>query len=185
MTQLLYRDYLRKDGIHPEPVTCYAVGKMTAEALVKCVCGELNINYCWCYIANFYGEDDPTNNFIKFLINTYSKQEIPTLTPATQLADFIHVSDVAKALVALGERNQRNESVYIGFGMPKPLKYFINIVHDKIAPNIPSGIGLKKFEGISVDYNKIDYKKLERITGFKPSISFEKGIESMLLYKKQ
>lgn len=180
VTQLLYRDYLKEDGITPEMVTCYAVGKMTAEFLLKCVCAEEKINLCWCYIANFYGEDDTTNNFINFLIDNYSNDVVPVLTPAEQLADFIHVDDVARALIILGEKVRDSISVYVGYGEPRPLKEYIEIIHNKIAPNIQSGVGLKKFEGKSVDYSLVDYKKMERQYGFLPHISFEQGIDSVI-----
>ncbi len=180
VTQLLYRDYLRRDNISPEMVTCYAIGKMTAESLLKCISTDLKMNYCWCYISNFYGEDDPTKNFINFLIDSYQKGETPILTPANQLADFMHVSDVAKALVSLERVPNTNESLYIGYGAPKPLRYFIEVIHNMIAPNMPSGIGLKSFEGMSIDYNSIDYKKLNRLTGFVPSIAFDVGIETVI-----
>ncbi len=184
VTQLLYRDYLRQDNTTPEMVTCYAVGKMTAEAMLKCVCPHIGLNLCWCYIANFYGQDDPTRNFINFLIDSYLKLETPVLTPANQLADFMHVNDVAKALISLDGHIVGNDSIYIGYGKPRPLKEYIEIIHKKIAPQIDAGIGGKAFEGISIDYDKIDYTKLNRLTGYKPDISFEDGIDSVIDARK-
>lgn len=180
VTQLMYRDYLRCDEVKPEIVTCYAVGKMAAEAMLKCVCTELNIELCWAYIANFYGADDTTNNFINFLIANYKKKATPELTPAEQLADFMYVTDVALALRLLGEKGTANTSYYIGYGEPKPLKTFIEIIHQKIAPEIESGIGRKPFSGMNIDFDKIDYKKFSRDTGFKPTITFDTGIEKVI-----
>jgi len=183
VTQLMYRDYLRKDEIEPEIVTCYAVGKMCAEAMLKCVCHNINLDLCWAYISNFYGEDDTTNNFINFLINSYSNKLTPELTSAEQLADFMHVSDVARALRILGENGKAKTSYYIGYGSPHPLKEFIEIIHKIIAPDISSGIGLKQFAGESIDFDAIDYKKFNRDTGFKPLICFKDGINKVINVK--
>ena len=71
VTQLMYRDYLTQDEIEPEMVTCYAVGKISTEYMCKCLCTQYGIDLCWAYISNFYGADDPTNNFINFLIKNY------------------------------------------------------------------------------------------------------------------
>lgn len=180
VTQLLYRDYLRCDNITPEIVTLYSIGKMSAEAMLKCVCCDIDLNLCCTYIANFYGEDDTTQNFINFLIDNYSAKKTPVLTPAEQLADFIHVDDVAKALRYLGEKGKSNNSYYIGYGDPKPLKDFIKIIHEYLAPEIPTGIGGKPFSGESIDYTKIDYKKINRETGFVPQVRFEDGIKAVI-----
>lgn len=180
VTQLLYRDYLRRDFATPEMVTCYAVGKMTAEYLLKCVCNEINIPMCWTYITNFYGEDDKTKNFINFLIDKYKKSITPILTPAEQMADFMHVTDVARALRYIAEGNSNNKSYYVGYGNPRPLKEFVEIIHQLIAPDIPSGIGLKEFSGESVNYEMLDYKKLGKETGFIPKIKFEVGIKKVI-----
>ena len=99
VTQLMYRDYLTEDQILPEMVTCYAIGKISAEYLCKCLCTEYGIDLCWTYISNFYGADDTTNNFINFLIRSYTRGEVPSLTSAEQFADFAYVTDIARALM--------------------------------------------------------------------------------------
>lgn len=181
ITQLMYRDYLRLDEITPEAVTAYAVGKIAAENMLKCVCAEVGLEYNWAYISNFYGADDPTTNFINFLIEKYSQKETPILTEAEQLADFVHVEDVAEALIVLAEKGKANNSYYIGYGKPRPLKYFIQFIHQRLAPDIESGIGKKKLQGLSVDFEACDYKKMYRDTGFEPKISFEDGIGNMIV----
>ena len=180
ITQLMYRDYLRQDACTPEITACYAVGKMAAEAMMKCVCTELGLALCWTYISNFYGEDDPTENFINFLVDSYARGETPVLTSADQLADFMYVSDVARAIRAVGEYGRSNTSYYVGYGEPKPLRWYIEIIQKKIAPGIASGIGRKDFHGLGIDFAKIDHGKLSRETGFQPTISFEKGIEQVI-----
>ena len=180
VTQLMYRDYLRQDRVSLEQSACYAVGKMAAEALLKCMCHSIGIELCWAYIANFYGPDDPTENFINFLIGKYKAREVPALTPAEQLADFMYVTDVARALFFLGERGKADCAYYVGYGHPRPLKEFVNLIYNKIDPGTASGIGTKKFCGSDMQDIKTDYQKLYRDTGFKPKVSFEEGIEILL-----
>lgn len=176
VTQLMYRQYLTEDGIFPEMSTCYAVGKISAEYMCKCLCTKFGIDLCWTYIANFYGADDKTQNFINFLIQNYSTNTVPKLTQAEQMADFTYVTDVAKGLMYACEKGYQNHSYYIGFGCPRPLKQFVEEVRNLINPNLDTGIGSKCFNGKSVDYRAIDVKKLERDTGFKAEVNFKDGI---------
>lgn len=180
VTELMYGEYLRQDGSKPEMITCYAIGKMAAEYMAKCVCVENEIDFLWAYISNFYGKEDPTQNFINFLISSYSSGKVPVLTSGEQKADFMYVSDVARALVSMGEKGKADSTYYIGFGAPRPLKEFVREVRDIVNPNIETGMGRKKFRGMDIDFDLIDLEKLKRDTGFMPKIEFKKGIETML-----
>lgn len=179
VTELMYGDYLRQDGSKPEMVTCYAIGKMAAEYISKCVCVEKGIDFLWAYISNFYGKDDPTQNFINFLISNYSSGNVPALTDGDQKADFMYVSDVARALIAMGEKGKNNSTYYIGYGSPRPLKEFVQEVRDIVNPNIETGLGRKSFQGQDIDFDSLDVGKLKRDTGFEPSVCFIDGIKTV------
>lgn len=183
VTELMYGEYLRKDGSKPEMVTCYAIAKMASEYMSRCICTDKNIDFLWAYISNFYGVGDPSQNFVNFLISNYLKKNTPTLTSGEQKADFMYVTDVARALVAMGEKGVTGNTYYVGYGSPKPLKVFIETIHGIIAPEIESGIGKKDFQGMDVDFDIIDMGKLNRDTGFKPMITFLQGIKSVLFIK--
>lgn len=177
VTQLMYREYLTEDGISPEMVTCYAIGKISTEYMCKCLCEKYGIDLCWTYISNFYGADDPTDNFINFLIKNYSQNIVPELTPAEQLADFAYVTDIAKGLMYACEKGKRSTSYYIGGGHLRPLKDFILELKNIVNPEIESGIGRKNFNGKDIDFSKIDVLKLQRDTGYNADVSFADGIK--------
>ena len=184
VTQLMYREYLTEDGISPEMVTCYAIGKISAEYMCKCIATQLGIDLCWTYISNFYGADDPTNNFINFLLDNYLEGKTPMLTPANQLADFAYVTDIAKGLICACEKGKRNTSYYVGYGSPRPLKDYICEVRDIVDSQLESGIGRKNFNGNNIDFSKIDIQKLSRDTGYKAEITFEEGIKKLIEYRE-
>lgn len=180
VTELMYGEYLKTDYSQPEMVTCYAVGKIAAEYMSKCICNENDVDYLWTYISNFYGVGDTTGNFINFLIKNYKNNNTPTLTNGEQRADFMYVSDVARALVAVGEKGKANCSYYVGYGNPKPLKEFVLCIRDLVNPSISSGLGKKSFQGIDIDFDSLNINKLYEHTNFKPLITFEEGIKKLL-----
>lgn len=177
VTQLMYRDYLQEDDITPEMITIYAIEKINAEYLSKCLCTKYDIDLCWTYISNFYGSDDTTGNFINYLLDHYMSGETPILTDAKQLADFTYVTDIVEGLICACEKGKRNTSYYIGYGEPKPLHYYIEKVRDIVNVSLESGIGKKVFNGRSVDFDKINVRKLHSDTDFKPLVEFEAGIK--------
>lgn len=177
VTELMYGKYLQQDGSEPDLVTCYAVGKIAAEYMSKCVCTNRNIDFLWGYIANFYGVGDLSQNFINFLVKNYLEKNTPELTEGEQKADFIYVSDVARALIAMGEHGNKNSAYYIGYGKPRPLSEFVEIIRDMVNPILETGLGRKSFQGLDIDFDSIDTRKLKRDTGFEPQVSFEDGIK--------
>ena len=92
----------------------------------------------------------------------------------------MYVSDVARALLAMGEKGKTNSTYYIGYGSPRPLREFVKEVRDIVNPNIETGLGRKSFQGMDIDFDSLDVEKLNRDTGFTPEIEFEKGIRKMV-----
>lgn len=177
VTELVYRNYLQRDGTKAEMIACYAIGKITAEYLTRCVCGDVGMEYNWTYIANFYGAQDGTQNFINFLIKSYLNGKTPSLTDGAQHTDFTYVSDVARALLAVGEKGVPGSTYYVGYGHPRPLCEYVLTVRDQVAPGLDAGLGRKEFLALPIDYDAIDVQKLHRETGFVPGVDFAAGIQ--------
>lgn len=180
VTELMYRDYLLQDESHPDIVTCYAVGKMAAEFLTRCVCTQQGLDYIWAHISNFYGAGDKTQNFINFLLKNYLEGRVPELTAGAQYADFMYVTDVAGALIALGEKGRPGRSYYVGYGEPRPLREFVEVVRGLAAPALETGLGRKEFHGLSLEFGKINIDKLRQDTSFIPKVSFSDGIRQTM-----
>lgn len=185
VTELMCREYLHQDGSKPEMATCYAIGKMAAEYMTRCVCAKQNIEFVWTYLSNFYGIGDNSQNFINMLIKSYLHNETPYLTVGNQMADFMYVSDVARALTTIGGKGIANNTYYVGYGQPKPLKYFVKSIHALVNPVIETGLGKKNFQGLEIDFDLIDIKKIQRDTDFIPNIPFEIGIKKTIKWIKE
>lgn len=180
VTELMYGDYLKSDLSVPEMETCYAIAKMTAEYMTRCVCVNNNIDFLWAHLTNFYGVDDPTQNFINYLVKSYSEGVVPTLTSGVQKADFMYVSDVARALVAIGKNGISGKTYYVGYGNPRPLREFVLEVRNSIDSKIETGLGRKTFQGFDVNFDLLDMDKLKIDTGFVPKIGFVEGINLII-----
>lgn len=180
VTELVYRNYLQQDGTNAEMIACYAIGKIAAEYLTRCVCSDVGIEYNWTHISNFYGVGDTTDNFINFLLKHYLSGKTPELTAGTQYTDFTYVSDVAAALFVVGEYGIAGSTYYVGYGKPRPLREFVLTVRNIVDPKLNAGLGQKEFLALPIDYEKVDVGKLYRETGFMPKVSFEEGIHKTI-----
>lgn len=176
IAELAYRDYILMDNSKPELSAIYAIAKMTSNFMCKSICQENSVGFCWVYIANVYGIEDHTDNIINTIIKAYLKGESPILTDGEQLADFIYISDVARGLRAVGENGISGHNYYLGSNNIMPLKEYVEKIRDMVNPVLDTGLGRKKFRGITINFDEIDVDKIYRETGFKAFISFDEGI---------
>ena len=70
----------------------------------------------WGYLSNFYGAGDNSSNIVNYLIQKYLCGQVPSLTDGSQRADFLYVSDAARALAAMGRSGRAGAGYYIGYG---------------------------------------------------------------------
>ena len=97
-----------------------------------------------------------------------------------QFRDFVHVNDVVDAIIkSLIRRNAKGQIINIGSGRPRKLKNIIKYVRKVSNGGHPQfgKIKLRKDEILKI-YPSI--KKAEKLIGWKPRTSFEKGIKNTI-----
>ena len=158
----------------------YATAKLTAHYLARISAANTNLRFVWPYITNAYGEEEMSSRFLNTTFRKILLGEPMKFSAATQMYDFIHVSDTAKAFFLLGKFGKNGQTYCVGSGDPHPLKDYIIQLRDLIDPLAQLDFG--KEPGICLDEEYFDTRALISDTRFCPSISFEEGI---LRLKKQ
>lgn len=159
----------------------YKATKTAAHWMGKAKAGAYGIRFFWPLI-NTYGEEERSARLVNTIIRKVLRGESPALSAGNQYYDFIHVSDVARALILIAENGVDGTNYMIGSGEAKPLKEFLKIV-GKVANELHEGgdvsLGFGEITSnvISLPLSTFDVTKLYHDTGFKPLISFEEGIE--------
>ncbi len=185
VTELAFLQYMEQEEFCPEMTAMYPVAKTAACHMMRCICEKYGIPFSWVYLANLYGVGDRTQNIISMILNAYRQGRTPELTEGNQTVDFIYVQDAAEGLAAVGELGRPWESYYLGGSNRKPLKEFVEIIRDMEAPDRECGLGRKEFHSAEIDFEKIDTEKLFRHTGYRPQVSFQKGIGWMAEWLEQ
>lgn len=158
----------------------YKATKTAAHWIGKAKAGTYGIRFFWPLI-NTYGEEERSARLVNTVIRKILRGESPDLTAGNQFYDFVHVSDVARALILIAEKGIDGTNYTIGSNDAKPLKEFLKIVGD-VANGLHDGepveLGFGKITSnvISLPITTFDVTKLYRDTGFKPLVSFEEGI---------
>ena len=178
-------NFITEDGAQPSDVSTYGIAKIATHYMTKTQCTKAGIAYIWCCLSNTYGIGNTTNNFVNMACKKMLNGERAAFTAGEQPYDFIYITDVARALVAIGERGKANTDYFIGSSQPKRLKDYIVTIRDSIDPEIPLFLGDVPFLGIPLDWNALSSQKLIDDTGIQMQVPFEIGIKETINWLKK
>ncbi len=128
-------------------------------------------------IFNAYGPRVRTTGSYGAVIGVFFKQKLSNY-PLTivgdgrQTRDFVHVNDVARAFLAVAKSKISGECFNVGTGKPQSVNKLANILGGK-KTFIPDRPGEPRNSSANIN-------KIRKRIGWKPHISFERGIRDML-----
>lgn len=164
------------DGTTPGMGYLYGEAKHMAHLLTKAIAAQHGLCHIWPMLTNAYGEYEDSPRFVNTTLRNILHHQPLEFTAATQIYDFIHVEDAARALIALGKRGQTQHSYVIGSGHAAPLRSFIETIGSTLAPDQPFLFGSVPFTGVVLPVESFSIDHLTADTGFRPVISFADGI---------
>lgn len=168
------------------PSGFYSITKKAAEDLLICYCKTFGIKYRILRLANVVGSGDPKasprKNAIQYMINELKENRDINLYEGGELyRDYIHVSDVCRAIRLVIEKAELNTIYNIGNGNPILLKDMIEMAHEKLKStatinNIKQPQFHKTVQVLSMWMNNDKLKDL----GYYQKYDMEKMVEDMI-----
>tara|TARA_B100000963_G_C22639349_1_gene679510 strand:+ start:5100 stop:6032 length:933 start_codon:yes stop_codon:yes gene_type:complete len=171
------------NGALEETNQWYAVAKISGVKLIEAIRKQFGYNYVSLMPTNLYGPNDnydlKTSHVLPALIrklheSKINNEDVELWGTGEPLRDFLHVDDLADAVLYIME-NQKNEFLYnIGSGEEISINNLAELIKEKIS-----------FKG-NIKYNSafpdgtprkiLDSSKINKL-GWKPKISLDQGIE--------
>jgi len=175
-------DYLMEGK--PEPTNeAYAYAKIAGMKLCEYIYDEFNMNFISCMPTNIYGKNDDfnpeTSHVIPSLIRRMHEAKItnnPTVViwgTGTSRREFLHVDDLADAIVWLLENYNDKQFINVGTGKDISIKELAYIIKELVGYK-----GELIFDATKPDGMPRKLLDTSRLTekGWTPSISFDEGI---------
>lgn len=182
-----------------DPENGYGIAKLAAGKLSRMMCERIDMRHIWVRVLSVYGPYDGEATMIMKTIRQLIHGGRPSLTEGKQVWDYLYSKDAAEAFFMLGDQatrmfddegnmvdpNRLSGKVYcLGSGLGRPLRDYIKDMRDAIDPSLSLGFGEVPYSDKQVMHLEADISDLTRDTGFKPSVSFEKGIRETIEYVK-
>lgn len=178
-------EYGERDGSLIE--TMKPIGKVSKYAKAKSIvakygfmqANKTNGIFIHLRLFNVYGAGQQKNSLINILYKNFHDDKITHLGPCIHFREYIHISEVCKAIKILIKIN-KTFTVNIGSGKAIKLKEFINLFWKELGGKEDKII----FDVVQIRKNDTVYpksyanlKKLKELTDWTPSLSIENGIK--------
>jgi dTDP-L-rhamnose 4-epimerase len=172
------------------PASVYAATKLAQEDLVRIVANALGIPFLILRLQNVYGEGQSLNNPYTGILSIFSNRirqgkEIVLFEDGQESRDFVHVSDVAEAML-LGLTSDGGDGLTLNVGsgtqvsvelVAKSLKRQFN---DSSAPMVVSG----QYRLGDIRHNHADLSVIRRSLDFSPKVPLEDGMARFVRWVK-
>lgn len=165
------------------PKTFYGICKNSLQQIYTSFCRENEISGAWGRVFFLYGPYENPDRLVPYVIRALLEDRQALCTHGRQIRDFMHVSDVASAFVALLNSDIPGP-VNIASGQAVELKEILEMIASKIRKPELLKLGALPFSENEPFILKADVQRLQKEVGWNPLFSLDKGLDSTIEWWK-
>jgi UDP-glucose 4-epimerase len=174
-----------KEEVLPAPTTLYGASKVAALFLTRQIAAQFGVRHAWLRLFSTYGPGDNGGWLIPMLIAELMAGRRPKTTLGTQKWDYLHVDDVARAILSTTVTPTAEGVFNLGSGTAVPVRRIVERIGELVAPDIELVFGEIPFRPDQVMQMRADISKLHAATGWRPTISMDAGLEQTVAWYKE
>ena len=166
---------MREDAL-PRPTSLYGAAKVAALFLTRQLAEQAGLRHAWLRLFSTYGPDDNDGWLIPMLVTEMLAGRRPRTTLGTQAWDWLHVDDVARAILAVAATPTAEGVFNLGSGRAVPVRSVVERIRDLAAPGMELTFGEIPFRPDQVMHMQADISRLTAVTGWAPRVPIEEGL---------
>ena len=161
------------------PTTVYGAAKLSTCLMLDRLGAANGQPFAWLRLFSSYGPGDDPSWLLQYLARMLLSGQRPALTAAQQVWDYIHVDDVAGAVIAA--MDSRAQGVFnLGSGRAHKLEHIITTLRDLVDPGLPLGFGEVPYRPDQVMHLEADIGRLAAATGWRPHVPLDTGLRQVV-----
>ena len=162
------------EEIAPRDLGIFAATKNALRTVLASVARESAFDYLWARVFFVYGAGQRPMSLIPSLRTAYTAGRSPDIREPAAVQDFVHVDDVAAALVALAASDASSGIFNVGSGQPTSVGDVANRVADFYHRPRP-------FDAVPATRGFwADTRKMVSATGWRARVGIDEGIQRTL-----
>lgn len=167
------------------PQTGYGMAKLAAGSFSRLLCQQLGMRHCHVRVLSVYGGHDRNETLVSTCVDAMLRGESPTLTPCTQMWDYLYEDDAARALYLVAEKGRDGAVYVLGSGECRPLRDYVSEICTAAECKAEPQFGAREFNPNQVHYLCADISALTNDTGFVPQVPFAEGIRRTIKERRE
>ncbi|QWG68060.1 SDR family oxidoreductase [Bacillus mycoides] len=161
--------------------TPYSLCKNALHSWLQSHAKQTGLSMCWGRIFHMYGPYEHGNRLVSNIITSLLKNEEALCTHGNQSRDFLHVSDVADALVTLLQCNVTG-TINIASGHSVQIKELASIIAKKIGKENLIKLGAIPFPKDEPLFVGVNVERLKTEVKWLPTYDLNTGIEETIFW---
>ena len=163
------------------PASIYAATKLAQEDLVRVGCRALGIAHEILRFQNVYGEGQSLKNPYTGILSIFSTrirlgQSLPIFEDGEETRDFVHVDDVAAALLRCVEQpSSDGVTLNVGSGQPQTIMAVARLLSKLMGGGIEPHVTGEYRVG-DIRHNHAEISTTEAVIGYRPNVPIEDGL---------
>lgn len=164
------------------PLTPYCIGKRTGEDLLGFYQRQHGLSWLALRFFNVYGPGQRIEAYYTSVINHFVERlrrgEPPVIDGrGEQSMDFVHVADLARAVVLALESEQDNMPINIGTGVDTSIATLASILIKAVGAAVTPEF---RDRDVLVSRRAADIRRAKEILGWSPTITVEQGMADLV-----
>ncbi len=168
-----------------KPQNLYAVTKLQAEEACGFYADAFHLSCVTLRLFPPYGPGDKERRLLPYVIGSLMKKNPPALTTGKQEWDFVYISDIVSAFIAVLKAypfNEKHEIINIGTGEPLSVRFVVEKIKSEMCSDTDLLWGSVEHRMNEVWYNSADISKAQRILHWFPQTGFDEGIKKEIAW---
>jgi nucleoside-diphosphate-sugar epimerase len=147
--------------------------------LLESFASQFGVSAAWGRIFYLYGPHENVRRFVPYVITSILNHQSARCTDGSQIRDYLHVEDVASALVALLCSDVQGP-VNIGSGIPVSLRQIAEYIAETTGRPDLLQLGVLSSSTNDPPLLVADNRRLLQQVGWTPRYSIETGLEQTI-----
>jgi dTDP-L-rhamnose 4-epimerase len=163
------------------PASIYAATKYAQEHLIRIASQSLNIDYAILRFQNVYGERQSLNNPYTGILSIFSTRirrglDLPIFEDGLESRDFVHVSDVSRAVIAcILSSEPISDVLNVGSGLPTSIFSVAEQLMGALGRKVPLRVTAEYRLG-DIRHNYADISRIKKLLPEFPFVSLSEGL---------
>jgi len=153
----------------------YSAAKTAASTMLAAMAGQSDVTTTWARLFLQYGPGEDGRRLVPAVVSALLRGERVATTLGEQVRDFLHISDVAEALVAVVEA-KFSGTVNIGSGRPVTVREVVETLAEHVGRGELVDFGALPYRDGDPRFICADNSSLLELTGWRPAFSLTSGL---------